>query len=741
MLRRLPYARGPTWLWVLACSLIMAGLAYLRLGVFPDRFVPLNYGLPLLLCLWRRDLRLLWGMTAAMLAILGNKLAMLLSTDPEGAGLHLLFGSMQFASILLLAGVVHLVILLARRLDEASVALAQTNVELEASNEEIAAREEEVSQQNEELRSLAGELEQQAEALAAQTEELQQVNEQLVARERTLNELVALSATGASEEEVLGRLGRTVMGLFAPRAVGAAVLEQRGQEMLVRPIAGVAQGEQRLDGARTVAGTILERGRPGYVADTALRPDLALPELEGGAPVRSVLAAPVRENGSSHAVLEVYASEPGEWSDLKLRLVQWCAEQGGLLWTTVRMRQDLARLVDSERDARSEAERANREKDEFIATLAHEMRTPIGAIAGWASLLRMSVAKPEQFDKALEVIERNAHHQAQLISDLMDINSARVGKLHIESRPVDLPDVIEAALDVVRPAAQDREIQLESRIGALPGVVMGDAARLQQVVWNLLTNAVKFTPRGGAVRVELSQAGEDACVRVVDTGKGIEADVLPFLFERYRQGELSATGKQAGLGLGLAIVKHLVELHGGTARIESEGPERGTECTVTLPMSVGQVSEGAGEGSASPTTSIETRPLQGLSILVVDDDPDTLEVVSRMLESHGASVAAARSARVALERLDAEPVHVIISDIGMPELDGYAFIHRVREHPDERIRRLPAIAMTAFARPQDRTRALVAGYQFHLAKPVRMDALVAAVTEVCGTIGVHTDGD
>jgi signal transduction histidine kinase/ActR/RegA family two-component response regulator len=727
----IPEAPGPLWAWLLLSGALAAGLAYVRLAVFPDEFVPLAYGLPLLLFLWRRDLRLLWGLTAAFSAILLSKLYVLLLADPAGAATTLLFGGMQLTSLLAPAAAVHLVIVLIRRLDHAHGALASANEELEASNVELASREVEISEQNEELQSQATELEHQTEELSAQTEELQTLSEQLAARERMLQDLVAISATGARVDEVLARLGEALRLLLQPRAAAAAILERRGDQMVVYPLCGMGEGAGPMDRARTLADITIAEDRAGSLPDVALRPDIATPILDDGTPARSLIAAPLRMPPPMAAALEVYGRETGGWTDFELRLVQWGAEQCGRIWATARLREELARLADSERAARAQVERMSREKDEFVATLAHELRTPIGAILGWATLLRMAGDDPDERERALQVIERNARQQSQLISDLLDINQAVAGKLRLDLQPLDLATAINAAVDAVRPVADARDVQFETELEPTDRPVLGDPGRIEQVIGNVLTNAVKFSDPGATVTVRLSREDDFARITVTDTGQGIEPELIPALFQRYRQADASATRRHGGLGLGLAIVKHLVDLHGGTVRLHSDGPGRGTRCTVSFPLAAGRDAEEAASLDGTGDSGSHDGALERTAILVVDDDADTLEFVARILRDRGATVTTAASATEALELLETERPGLLVSDIGMPGMDGFEFLRRVRGMTDGPP--VPAIAMTAFARPEDRTTALEAGFQIHLTKPLDSATLLAAVSSLCAT--------
>jgi signal transduction histidine kinase/CheY-like chemotaxis protein len=497
--------------------------------------------------------------------------------------------------------------------------------------------------------------------------------------------------------------------------------------MVVHPLCGVAEGARTIPRIRTLADIVILEDRAGSLRDVALRPDLLTPVLEDGAPPRTLIAASLRIPGPTSAALELYGREAGDWTELELRLVQWCAEQCGRIWAMARLRKELERLADSERAARAQVERASREKDEFIATLAHELRTPIGAILGWVTLLRMAAEDPGERERALQVIERNASQQNQLISDLLDINQAVAGKLRLELRPLDPVQVIDAAIDAVRPAADVRDVRIETDLQVTDRRVLADPARLEQIVWNLLSNAVKFSEAGALVTVRATREDGYVCITVADSGQGIDPGIIPELFQRYRQADSSSSRRHGGLGLGLAIVKHLVDLHNGTVRLQSDGPGLGARCTVALPIADGP--EPTLDGTAA--ASAERVALEQTSVLLVDDDADTLEFLARILRDRGVTVTTASSALEALEFLATDRPELLISDIGMPNMDGFELLRRVRSvHPASE---LPAIAITAFARAEDRERTRDAGFQVHIAKPVNVAALLAAIANLRGS--------
>ena len=375
--------------------------------------------------------------------------------------------------------------------------------------------------------------------------------------------------------------------------------------------------------------------------------------------------------------------------------------------------------------AREAAERANQAKDEFLAVISHELRTPLNAILGWAGLLRRPGRSPDQLAKGLEVIDRNARLQVQLITDLLDVSRIISGKLHVDAQPVLLAPVLEGALEDVRSAAAAKGIDLVESIDPLDTPVRGDPARLAQIALNLLTNALKFTPRGGRVEVSLQGRDEHAELRVRDTGQGISAELIPRVFDRFWQADSSTTRQHGGLGLGLAIVHHLVTLHGGEVRAESAGEGRGATFIVTLPCEARLVARDAPAPPAHDAAS-----LRGVRVLVVDDEHDARELLCHVLEERGATVISASSAEQALSFMRSGQPDVLVSDIAMPGMDGYMLLARVRAGEVGVAADLPAIATTAFARAEDRARALALGYQAHLSKPISPGELVVTVAEV-----------
>ncbi len=391
-------------------------------------------------------------------------------------------------------------------------------------------------------------------------------------------------------------------------------------------------------------------------------------------------------------------------------------------------RRGLEQLVEREEAARKAAEDASRAKDEFLSTLSHELRTPLNAVIGWAHLLRSGGIGPDQRERALETIERNSRAQARLIEDMLDLGRIVQGKMVLSVGPVEMVRVIEGAIDSVRLAAEAKGIRLQLVLDS-HATIVGDPERLQQLVWNLLSNAIKFTPRGGRVQVRLRREASYVELVVADSGQGIEASFLPHVFDRFRQADNTNTRHISGLGLGLAIARSLVELHGGTITARSDGPGLGATFSVRLPTAPLRADAAplVTEPGAPPAPTFECPPaLRHLRILVVDDEPDTRALLGFVLGQCEARVSLAASAAEGLEALQREPFDVLLSDIGMPGIDGLTFLRRVRELPAP-AGRIPALALTAYARSEDRTAALRAGFQMHLAKPIEPGELLVVV--------------
>ena len=438
--------------------------------------------------------------------------------------------------------------------------------------------------------------------------------------------------------------------------------------------------------------------------------------------ITSYIAVPLTAHGRTVGALTFIAAESGRhYDESDLRFARDVAYRAALAVENAR--------------AYRQANAANRAKDEFLATLSHELRTPLNAVLGWSRMLRSGSLGPSKLPRALEVIERNAVAQLDLVEDLLDLSRIITGKFRLDIAPVDLGDAIDSAVEAIQPAATAKGVKVQVEIDPEYCAVVGDAARLQQAVWNLLSNAIKFTPRGGSVRIAVERVeDEQVAIEVADTGEGIDAAVLPYVFDRFRQGESGTTRTHMGLGLGLAIVRHIIELHGGRVEATSGGKGHGATFRLLLPVRGAELPAIAGadvERRQGPRRG-PSPMLAGLRALVVDDDSDARELVTELLRSRGMEVTMAGSAEEGLAALDRDVPDIILSDIAMPEVDGLEMIRRVRERSTGRGGDVPAVALTAYARPEDSELSLASGFQVHLSKPVDAERLISAVVALAG---------
>lgn len=409
-----------------------------------------------------------------------------------------------------------------------------------------------------------------------------------------------------------------------------------------------------------------------------------------------------------------------------------------------------ARLLTEAQIARETAEAANRAKDEFIAQITHDLRSPLNAILGWARVLRTRSLNEQVMAEALTTIEKSAEKQRHMIEDLLDVSRIVTGKLRLDMRPVSLSAVIHSAMEVMRPACEAKEIDCQTDLATDSDAITGDPARLEQVIWNVVSNAVKFTPNRGQVKVRLERADPYVQITITDTGKGIQPDQLPHIFDQYRQSANSDNRRAGGLGLGLSLTRHIVELHGGSVRAESEGEGKGTKIIITLPYRAVRLQNHSADSPAPPTSTVHpsspaqythlvSSTLSGLLTLVVDDEPDARELVAAILRQHGAEVVVATSAAEALQiiQISSRLPNLLVSDISMPEQDGYSLIRKVRALPLAQGGQIPAIALTAYGRLEDRIRVLSAGFQMHVPKPVEPAELTLIAANLTGRETQH----
>lgn len=547
-----------------------------------------------------------------------------------------------------------------------------------------------------------------------------------------LGELAA--AIGAAEDvsTILKRVAEGARALCECDLAGVALRESRSGAVVVRQRVGdYRRPPERLvvEPGQGAGGLVLETGCPFRSDGLAEDPRVAGGEahlIESG--VVASLVVPITLEGRVEGLLAVHRRTARPFTDGDEAALGRLAELAG---SAIHHRRRLHR----EQQMRAEAEGASRMKDEFLAILSHELRSPLQPLLNWAYLLRSPNLDPASAERALDAIERSTKTLGQLIEDLLDVSRIVTGKLRLQARPVRLPGVVRAALEAVEPAANAKPVTLEALIEPDVPPVLGDPDRLQQVLWNLLSNGVKFTPRGGRVTVSVAGRHGEVVLTVTDTGVGIKREFLPHVFERFRQAESTTNRASGGLGLGLAIVRHLVELHGGSVAVQSEGEGRGATFSVRLPVASARVAERA-PAAVDPRGPLAQR-LAGLRLLIVDDEADAREVMRFMLERGGARVRTADSAAQALDAIREERPDILISDIGMPVEDGYGLVRRLRAMEDGLPRRLPAIALTAYASEEDSRRALGAGFDAHLSKPVDPARLI----EVAAGLAVGRHGD
>jgi len=553
-------------------------------------------------------------------------------------------------------------------------------------------------------------------------------------RRREAEVLAELARSINSAQDVSTVLQRVVDGakeLCGCDLTSVALRETESGNIVIRNRAGEYRAPQArvvIEPGKGAGGLVLESGRSfrsdNLGQDSRITRDYAhLIEAEG---LVATLVVPILVEGHVEGLLYVHRRAPRPFTARTETVLRLLAEYASIAIHNMRM-------LAHEHQMRAEAEGASRMKDEFLATLSHELRSPLQPLLNWAYLLRSPSLDPASAERALDAIERSTRTLGQLIEDLLDVSRIVTGKLRLQPRPVRLPGVIRAAMEAVEAAALAKSVTLEAQIESDLPPVLGDPARLQQVLWNLLSNGIKFTPRGGQVRVSLTGRSSEVLITAADTGVGIKREFLPHVFERFRQAESSTNRTHGGLGLGLAIVRHLIELHGGAVSVHSEGEGRGATFTVRLPVAEGTHAPAARAPAATTSGAQLGRSLSGLRILLVDDEVDAREVMRFMLERGGARVRTADSAAQALDAIREEHPDLLISDIGMPVEDGYVMVRRLRAMEEGLGRRLPAIALTAYASEDDMRRAQAAGFDAHLSKPVDPARLVEIAVGLVGT--------
>ena len=554
-------------------------------------------------------------------------------------------------------------------------------------------------------------------------------------------------AAGAPVAEALDAIARAAEAQSAEGLIcSILMLDEAGERLLHGAAPSLPEAYNRMiDGAAIgpstgSCGTAAFQRRPVFVTDIAADPlwegwkDLAAAHGLGACCSTPVFSS----EGALLGTVAMYYRRPHQPGAHDIELIRSATHLAGIVLEKDRVDRRLRHSLEAEQAARTEAERANRMKDEFLATLSHELRTPLTAILGWTRLLRLKPGVPEDVLRGVNVIERNAHAQTTIIQDLLDMSAILSGKVRLSLQPLDLATLVQSAVDTAMPAAQAKQIGIQSVLDPRAAVlVSGDASRLQQVLWNLLSNAVKFTPKDGEILVTLDRVEDGVEVKIRDTGPGIAPQFLPYVFDRFRQADAATTRRHGGLGLGLSIVKQLVELHGGTVHAASEGEGRGATFGVRLPVISAAVEPEApieprlrtGSAAVPGPANAETE-ITGVRVLVVDDDEDAREMVKRLLEERRSIVTTAGSAEEALRLMAGGRFDVLISDLGMPGEDGHGLIRRVRSLGPDAGGDVPAVALTAYARPEDRERAIRSGFQVHMAKPVDPGLLFAMVARL-----------
>ncbi len=546
--------------------------------------------------------------------------------------------------------------------------------------------------------------------------------------------VLELIATGTPLPELLETIVRSVESQSSDSMLCSVLLMDESGERLLHGAApslpdayNTAIHNVRIGPRVGSCGTAAFERRPVFVTDIGSDPlwtdyrELAAANGLGACCSTPIIASDGRVLGT----VAMYYREPHEPSRHDRVLTRSATHLAGIVIEKNRVDERLRHALAAEQHARSQAEQASRMKDEFLATLSHELRTPLNAILGWTSIIRRPEATPKDLVRGAEVIERNARAQAKIIEDLLDMSAIISGKVRLEMEKIDLCSIVQLAVETAAPTAEAKQVKLECVFESLDHAqIAGDPHRLQQVLWNLLTNAIKFTPRNGSVTVRVRPAGRNVEVAVIDTGEGIALEFLPFVFDRFRQADASTARRYGGLGLGLSIVKQLVELHGGAIRVSSAGPGRGAEFLVSLPLPEAprEAVRGPSHASSEPRSDIA-----GVRVLVVDDDPDARDLVKRLLEECRAVVTTAGSGPDALDLMRRQRFDVLVSDIGMPGEDGHELIRQVRLLKPAEGRDTPAVALTAYARVEDRAKAIGAGFERHAAKPVEAAELIALV--------------
>jgi signal transduction histidine kinase/CheY-like chemotaxis protein len=682
-------------------ALLVAIWGYVRLVVFATTVFPIAYFLPLLIGVWTRDRQILWAMAGTFVTFHTLKMFWILPEGVLSDASRWATWASTLTNILLGATVIHLIINLRERLEGTLREVQAQAEELQAQGEELAQQNEELTQQTEELTQQGEELAGQNEELQAQSEEISLLNQALERRETLLHALLEIARLSGPERAALDQIAAAARDLFAEGITAVAVYEpiEGGLRLCGRAAPARSDDAERLmeDGFVSL---VLREQRTASLHDTQLRPDLVLAAQPGSPPARAVLCAPIRFAGEPFGALALYAAAPREWTDEEFRLAEWLADQCARVLQTLRVQSDL-------RDA-------DRRKSEFLATLSHELRNPLAAI-GFA--LNLIESGRDRDAKAIAVTRRQLQQLVRLVDDLLDATRLSSNKVQIRKARTDLAQVVQHALDAARPDVEKARHRLDLRLPAGPIWLDADADRLAQLTTNLLNNATRYTPPGGQITVTVSASGDEAVLSVADSGVGMRREDLDRVFEMFTQVAGPGSG---GLGIGLALVRGIAELHGGRAEAQSDGPGRGSEFRITLPLApVPHQSAPAPDGDGAPAGGSACR------VLIVDDNVDAVEMMAALLEMHGHEVRVAYDAESALAAARECPPEAAVLDIGLPGTDGYELARRFRE--DERTRDVRLIALTGWGQDGDRARARAAGFDAHLTKPAEPEMILAAI--------------
>ena len=705
---------------------------WIRLVWLSNIAVTLTFVLPLLLCVWTGRRWQLWLMTVVFLITAVIKSVWLLPANAFPNGGERLYLGFTLFNILAGSIVVHAILRLRERLESQNSIITAQNAKLEAQAEELAQQNEEIRAQNEELAEQNEEIESQTEEVARQNEELVDSNHRLASREEILQGLLESSRSPDLASRTLGNLCRRTLQVMGDPASAVAVLQLEGDRLTLQAHFSTTEGltlPAIWPVERSLAGLVLAEHKTAYVSDLGKRPDLAEP-FAGSTHIRSLLATPVRMSGAPSGVLIVCSPEESHWTDEQFRTVEWVAAQCGPVMEAERWQKILTERA-------LEVEQASRAKDNFLATLSHELRTPLTPILMTAAALREDERLPEDARAQLGMIERNIALEARLIDDLLDLTRIAKGKLPLRPQPCDAHSLIGLAMEIVRDDAQEKGLVLERDFGAKLSGLMADPSRFQQVIWNLLRNAVKFTPKGGRISIRTRDDGHHGDsprlrIEVCDTGIGISPGQIEHIFQPFEQGEVTGDHKFGGLGLGLAIARAIVDLHHGTIEAASAGPNQGATFVVELPGAFppppGIVPSSAGSGADAASQDTPDKHLPPLRILLVEDHDATLQVLSRLLGRQGHRVTAVSSITSAQSEAQAQTFDLVISDLGLPDGSGNELMEKLREKYN-----FPGIALSGYGMEQDLERSRNAGFVAHLIKPVDLNQLQRAIATALGS--------